>query len=659
MTSRKLLIIVVIVVGVLVLLAGGVLALVKLLVTPESIRKYVLPRVEKAVHRRVGMADAKIGLFSGIALSGLKIYDKDGKEQFIAFKEARMHYQLLPLLSRRVVVDEIVLDTPDIHIVRNADGSFNFSDLLRKEKPETPVPEEKTPFTFAISKIEVADGRVSYDDRKGISGAPFVYRVQDIDIGIKDFTPDRPFPIKLKAAAQGVEFEFSGTVLRIKEGPAADGQVTATIADLAKAAAGLPPGISAKLRPLSPAGKISADIHMSGAVNTPLAMLKDGEIKLKDVKFAAGGQAPVFSGTVAVSNGSLASRDLSVALGKNTLGLMIKTSPLDRKPLAVELSANSESLDIDALTASKKTKTPSTTSAASGGKPEPGPVKLPLTVSGGVNVRSATFKGLAVSGLSLRYRLADSILDIRDLKGNMAGGSFLDNARINLGTRGFSYSTTLSLQRVQAEKIVAAFAPKAAGSISGILSAKADVSGRGVNPAAMKQNLAGTGSFEVKNGKLTGSGFMSELARFLGSEELRIVRFSSFAGTYRIKNGQVLLDSALDGSDIKMKPVGRIGFDKSLDMDIDTLVAPRITGKVARGTVGSFVTNDQGWGEIPLKATGTVGSPHFSLSGKKLGRKIGEKIGETLRRTLDKGTGSGQNKEQQNLGDTIRGIFGK
>jgi AsmA protein len=136
---------------------------------------------------------------------------------------------------------------------------------------------------------------------------------------------------------------------------------------------------------------------------------------------------------------------------------------------------------------------------------------------------------------SLRYRLADNTLHIEDLKGSTAGGSFVDNARINLGTRGFPFSTSLSLHGIRMEKIVPGFTPKAAGKISGILSAKADLSGNGTPPAAMKRRLAGAGSFEVKNGILSGSGFVNELARFLRSEELRIVRFSSFAGTYRIK----------------------------------------------------------------------------------------------------------------------------
>ncbi len=658
MTSRKLTIIFTSIVGVLILLAGGALLLVKVLVTPEMVRKHVLPRVEKAVHRRIDMVDAKIGLFSGIALRGVKVYEKDNKETFVSVGEARLHYQILPLLSRKVVVDEIVLDSPDIRIVRNSDGLFNFSDLLRKEETIVPVQEEKTPLSFAVAQIKVSNGRVVYVDRKGLAGSPFEYTVQKVNIDIKNLTPDRPFPLELTATVPGGDLGFSGTVERITDGPVLDGQLAFTAADLAETVAGLPSGISAKLLSLSPHGRIAAKLHLSGAVKEPRAMLKDGEVRLEKVTLAAGGLSPELSGRVDLAEGALGSRDLSVVLGKNRVSLQLKTSPLDRKPLAVELSAHSDSLDIDALSPSKKAEKGVTRSEVEGGETEPGPLKLPLSLSGAVNVRTAVVKGLVLSGISLRYRLADNILTVEDFKGSTAGGSFLDNARVNLGTRGFTYSTRLSLQGAQVDRIVAAFAPKAAGKISGTLSLKADLSGNGTKPVAMKRNLAGSGSFEVKNGKLTGSGFAGELARFLGSEELRIVRFSTFAGTYRIRNRQVFLDSALEGSDIRMKPKGRIGFDKSLDISLDTRIAPRIIGTVARGAVGSFITDEQGWGVLPLKATGTVGSPRFTLSGKAVGRQIEEKIGETIRKKLGKDTGTDQKKEGPKLEDTIRGILG-
>lgn len=659
MISRKVTIISAIVIIGPVLLAGAALLLVKALVTPEMIRKNVLPRVEKAVHRRIDMADAKIGLFSGIVLKGLKVYEREGTGTFLSLGEARLKYQLLPLLSRRVVVDEIVLGSPEVHMVRNPDGSFNFSDLLRKEKPKAPAAEEKTPFTFAVSSITVSDGRVAFEDRKGISGSPFVYTAQAIDIDIKNFVHDRPFPIKLAATVPGADIGFSGTVTRITDGPQVDVKVTVSATDLTKAVAGLPPGVSAKLRSLSPGGGIKAKLHLSGAVEAPLALLKDGEVRLDDVKLSAGGLSPVLSGKLDLANGALASRDLAVVLGKNRLSMLLKTSPLDRKPLGVELNANADSLDLDSMFPAKKGAGPKSPAAPGGGVPGPGPVKLPLSMSGAVNVKNAAFKGLSLSGVALRYRLVDNVLHVENLKGNTAGGSFLDNARIDLGKGGFSYSTRLALQGVRVEKLVDVFAPRAAGSLSGILSLNADLSGSGTSPALMKRNLAGSGSFDVRNGRCAGSGFMSELARFLGSEELRIVRFSSFAGTYRVKDGHVLLDSSLTGSDVRMKPTGRIGFDKSLDMTIDIRIAPRITHRVAGGTVGSFITDEQGWGILPLRATGTVGSPRFSLSGKGVGRQIGEKIGETLRKKLGKDSGTGQKKESPGLEDTIRGIFGK
>lgn len=660
MNTQKLSIIIVLVIGSLILLTGGALLLVKILVTPEMLRENVLPRLEKVMQRRIEMGDAKIGLFSGITLKSVKIHGKDGKEPFVSFAEARLHYRFLPLLSRRVVVDEVVLDTPDLYIVRNLDGSFNFSDLLRKKQPEIPPAErEKSSFTFAVAKVEVTDGQVRYDDRKGIFGSPFIYNLQEIGVEINSLTPDKQFPLEFKAAAPGLKLEFSGTVAHLSSSPALDGQLTVGVADLEKAVSGLPPGISAKLRSLSPSGKFTANINLAGEVKTPRALFKEGEVQLEGITLAVGGQNPVISGTVDFAGRELSSRNLVVVLGKNRLDLQLKTSSLGSKPFALELDAESESLDLDVLTAAKKVQGTSSPTKPAGVAAGPGPLNLPFALSGAIKAKELTFKGLDVSGLSLRYRFADTILTIEDLKGGIAGGTFHDSATVTFGARGFAYTTRLSLHNVQTEKVVAAFAPKVAGSITGVLSAKAALSGNGATPVALKSNLTGSGSFEMKNGTLTGSGFMSELAGFLGSPELRVVRFRSFAGTYRIANGQLYLDSALDGSDIRMKPQGRIGFDKTLDLDIDTLVAPRVTGTVARGTVGSFVTNDQGWGEIPLKATGTVGKPRFSLSSKKLGRRIGTKLGETLLKQLDKGSGTERQSGKSDLGTTIRGLFGR
>jgi AsmA protein len=354
-------------------------------------------------------------------------------------------------------------------------------------------------------------------------------------------------------------------------------------------------------------------------------------------------------------DGAISSRDLAVDLGKNRLSLQLKTSNLDKKPIAIGLSASGDSIDLDTATAAEKGGNDTTHPAPTPGK-EAGPLNLPATANGSVRVASIKYRGLVLSGLSLRYRLADNILNVDDVKGSVAGGNFTDSTRINLAVPGFSYNTRLSLNGVQVGKLADAFAPKSKGSVSGVLSARADISGLGTLPASMKRNLTGSGDFDIRNGVLSGAGFVSGLARFLGSEELRIIRFTSFNGRYRIGGEQILLDSEVNGSDIRMKPKGRIGFDKSLDMDIDTRIAPRHTGKVARGTVGSFVTDEQGWGVLPLKASGTVGSPRFSLSARGIGRQLKEKAGDVIRKKLFRKEGAGS--QESPLEKSIKGLFG-
>ncbi len=654
MRMKKLAIISGIVMGILVLMVGGATLFLRYLVSPDSVRKIVLPRVEKALMRHVEIGDVSIGIIKGISLRQLKVYERDGKEIFISLSAANLRCRLLPLLSRRVVVDEIVLDSPRISIVRNADGTFNFSDLLKKEKPKE-TGGEKTTLSFAVARFSITDGRVIYNDLKGVAGSPFTYEINAIDVKTKDFTVERAFPVTLSAKAPGASLSYDGSAQLAKEGPALNGEFTIGDGDMARLVSGLPAGISGKLRKLSPRGAFTLKVRLEGGIKTPFAMLKAGEINLKGIGFSAGKTPTMFSGDILLTEGSIASRDLAVDLGKNRLTIQLKTSPLDKRPIGVDLSATGDSIDLDAAAEPGKAGKEAARPAPAAGK-ETGPLNLPVTAGGSVRIGALKYHGLTISQLSLRYRLADNNLNVDDFKGSVAGGTFADSARINLAVPGISYATRLSLTGVRVDRLAEAFAPKARGSVSGYLTARADISGRGTTPASIKNNLTGSGDFGIRNGTLSGSGFVSELARFLGSEELRIIRFSAFNGTYRVGGEQVMLDAGLNGSDIRMKPKGRIGFDKSLDMEIDTRIAPRLAGKVARGTVGNFVTDEQGWGVLPLKASGTVGSPRFSLSAEGVGRQIKEKAGEAIRKKLFRKEGAGT--QENPLEKTFRGLFG-
>lgn len=114
-----------------ILLGIGLVVLVQILVTPAMIKDRLLPEAEKVLQRRIVLGDIEVSLFSGIVLKDLQILEKTGDGTFVAADRIVLRYQLWPLLSKRVVVDEILLDAPQITLIRQADGNFNFSDLTQ------------------------------------------------------------------------------------------------------------------------------------------------------------------------------------------------------------------------------------------------------------------------------------------------------------------------------------------------------------------------------------------------------------------------------------------------------------------------------------------------------------------------------------------------
>jgi AsmA protein len=156
----------------LLLLAVGIL--VRLLITPERVKAVVIPRAEAALQRKVVLDEVEISLFTGIRLNRLRVFEPDGSEPFVAADSVVLRYQLWPLLFKRIVIDEVRLVSPSIRVERRADGTFNFSDLLAREKPEAAVPPEESrgePIDLLVSKIEVSDGRLLFLDHQ-LGGSP-------------------------------------------------------------------------------------------------------------------------------------------------------------------------------------------------------------------------------------------------------------------------------------------------------------------------------------------------------------------------------------------------------------------------------------------------------------------------------------------------------
>ncbi len=196
--------------------------LVKTQITPEKVRETLLPIAEKSLNRDVDFGAIQIGLFSGISVADLKVMQKSGGGEFFSVGSVEFHYQLWPLLKGQVVVDQILFDHPKINVIRFADGTFNFSDLLIPSDPvektdknqNGPVdkPENSTTkaLNLLVKEINLKDGELFYVDRFKNDRAPFRYALKKLNFKARQMTLDSSFPVDLSAVINGSNIDISG-----------------------------------------------------------------------------------------------------------------------------------------------------------------------------------------------------------------------------------------------------------------------------------------------------------------------------------------------------------------------------------------------------------------------------------------------------------------
>jgi AsmA protein len=202
------------------ILAVALTVLVKTQVTPEKVKKTLLPLIEKKLDRNVDFGEVNIGLFTGISVADITVMQQEGKEDFFSIKSVELHYQLWQLLLGKVIVDQIYLNHPVIHCERRSDGQFNFSDLFQESPADknhnatsatgnAPVV-LTTPFNLLIKEVNIVDGQVLFVDKNKNPRSPFRYTLNNLSIKARQIAFDKSFPIDLSAVVNGSNIDISG-----------------------------------------------------------------------------------------------------------------------------------------------------------------------------------------------------------------------------------------------------------------------------------------------------------------------------------------------------------------------------------------------------------------------------------------------------------------
>jgi AsmA protein len=140
----------------------------------------------------------------GIASGKMSLSERNSGKIFARFDEAKLSLALIPLLSRQIVVDRIVISGLVVDLVKHTDGKTNFDDLLGapgrapagRPKEEAGRPEA---VHLDIAGIDIRSSAVSWRDES--SGSQFKATIDEFRTG--HIASGVPGELSLSARVEG------------------------------------------------------------------------------------------------------------------------------------------------------------------------------------------------------------------------------------------------------------------------------------------------------------------------------------------------------------------------------------------------------------------------------------------------------------------------
>ncbi len=278
------------------------------LAVPPVLRHILTGPVAGSIHRQVSVGKIRFNLYAlRLDVDHLHVGERDSPKPFVDIGHLRVKVSWTSIFRFAPVVGEVVVERPAIHVVRESQQRFNFSDLLEsapapeKSKPAAP----SAPLRFAVSNIQLRDGEVTFDDQ--LLGKQ--HKVERIEINVP-FIANLPADVNVFVEPL-LQMVIDGSPIRIA-GVAKPFEATHdSVVDLKLHRLNIPLYVSyapMKLPVKIPNGTLSADVYvhfvqaqsqplirLNGTValdqldvrdpaDAPIAALKHAEVKLTDVE---------------------------------------------------------------------------------------------------------------------------------------------------------------------------------------------------------------------------------------------------------------------------------------------------------------------------------------------------------------------------------------
>lgn len=179
---------------------------------PGIVKRIAAEQVQQQIGRKLDMVDIRFSPFKlALTIEGLTLYEADQRTPAVKARELVLNLSLASLFRQALIVDEVKLTEPYVHIIRTPGegyGRYNFSDILEKIAA---MPKSESTTRFSLANLQLAGGRIEIDDK--VVNEQF--KIEALQIGVP-FVSNFPNQVEsfveplLSAKVNGANFVLKG-----------------------------------------------------------------------------------------------------------------------------------------------------------------------------------------------------------------------------------------------------------------------------------------------------------------------------------------------------------------------------------------------------------------------------------------------------------------
>lgn len=693
----------------LVLLIAAAVVVLPMVIDPNDYKPQIVATAKEKLGRDLAIEqDLSLSVFPwlGIETGGVRVGNAAGfsDQPFAEIDQLGIKVKLMPLLSRQVEVDTLVLKGLRLNLEKDAKGKTNWDDLAAAEEPgqdektarADPSTDASTPISLSIQGIQVEDARIAWDDRQ----ADQQYVLDGVRVVTGALTPGARVPVEA-----AVTFTSSKPAMTLKAGLEATVESDADLTVFR--VAGLVLNLDAKGEGL-PEGGATLTLKTSLVADTKADTLKLEQIEIGGPALAATGEVsvtsmhtlPAATGRLSIAETNLktlasmfaspiettdpaaltrASGDLSFAYAEGALKLDPLKVRLDDSSLSGYLHVLDTQgpvvrtkMDLDQIDIDRYLPPPVAAEATPAGPAAPsvGEKAAPATTEdpfgalrtldflGEFKIGKLTVNKAKLSNVVTRIESRKGVLKVDPMGAELYQGSIKGNAVLDASGKRPKLSARQNLSGVQIGGLLADVAGE--DRLVGTGELQLDVSMVGLSENEIRRSLNGTSRFAFTDGALKGVNIAQVVREGssrlgLGGDKLDTgtpgqTDFSELSGSLTMTNG------VIRNQDLQAKsPLLRVDGKGEVDLPNDTIdylvVTELVSSLAGQGGKG----RDELAGiPIPVRVTGPLSKPSYrpdleaALSAKAKAQ-LDEKKQEVQQKVQEKAKGK--------LDEALKGLF--